>query len=148
MPGRPPKPTALQKLKGETRPSRINQAEPGAKVGIPKVPTGLNGRALELYKQLGRQLVRLRVLTVLDGMTFAALCQLMAYFEQCFEKNEVPDPKYMDKLRQYSALFGLDPSSRASITAAPPEAPKPKQDEPGTVARPTFGALGRRRVSH
>lgn len=76
--GRPRKPTELKKLQGTAQPCRLNPDEPTPEIGMPDVPKGLAGDALEIYAELGGALQRMRVLTTEDGRALEGAARAIA----------------------------------------------------------------------
>ena len=132
-----PLPTALKILKGETRTERLNKNEPKPQPVMPECPIELNERARAVWDGLGKILVRLGILTEVDGLAFAALCQEWARYVdlsdnkdlvQTFEsgaRQVAPEVsashKCLTQLLRLFAEFGLTPSSRARLSIGPSE---------------------------
>jgi P27 family predicted phage terminase small subunit len=75
MPGPAPTPTALKKLKGNPSKTPLNPLEPKPKTGEPVMPRDLSKPAKKEWKRLVKMLLKLGVLTVVDGDALAALCE-------------------------------------------------------------------------
>lgn len=73
--GPPPKPTALKILHGETRPSRLNNAEPqpGQTSVVP--PDDLSEEALVIWDELADDLIRTGVLKPWDARLYGDYCE-------------------------------------------------------------------------
>ena len=149
----PKKPTSLHVLHGN--PSKIKdlgKGEPQPKPIAPKPPTWLNKAAKKVWKDYASQMERLGLLTEIDGMAFANLCQEQAdmerrqkvlnelgdnmeYTNTKGETNIItrPEALLVHKGRQiikaYCAEFGLTCSSRGRIQL--PSAP----DEESAMSR-------------
>lgn len=82
MRGRKPLPTALKILRGETRPSRINQNEPQPARTAPKMPPWLHEPARKIWKQLVKQLAEMNVLSSADEAVMACYCVTYARMQQ------------------------------------------------------------------
>jgi P27 family predicted phage terminase small subunit len=133
--GRPPKPSHLKLLSGNPGKRPLNAAEPRPKAGAPACPAWLSARGKARWKELVPELSRLGLLTVVDGDALAGYCQACAELAQATEtldregryqrsgtfKRAHPalaaQREALAAVRQYSALFGLDPSSRSKISA-------------------------------
>ena len=117
--GRKPKPTALKLLEG-SRDDRINHAEPKYTPGSDVAPEWLGGLALEHWQELAPLLVGGRVLSAGDRTLLAMLC-----CEYQRWRGDPDDWKSKDRYIRLSVEFGLSPSSRSRIKAAPE---RPKDD--------------------
>ena len=78
MAGRPPKPTALKKLQGEKRKSRLNVAEPKPDATMPQCPVWLRAEAKIEWKRVCKSLHECGILTGVDRAALAAYCQAWA----------------------------------------------------------------------
>lgn len=144
--GRPPKPTALKIVQGNTghRPVAQNGFHP--EPGLPKPPAMVRDDedALAEWKRAGKFLSRHRVLTEADVASFALYCmswarwqrgeRSLAAFRAASGGDEflvkapsgypIPNPllaavnKAMEQVYQYQQQFGLSPSSRERVTPA------------------------------
>ena len=132
--GRKPLPTELKLLKGEKNKDRINENEPKPQPVMPECPDFVYGYARQVWDKQGPMLVRLGVLTEVDGMAFAALCIEYARYRemlggreletvQTFEsgaRQVAPEVsashKCLTQLLKLFGEFGLTPSSRARLS--------------------------------
>jgi P27 family predicted phage terminase small subunit len=140
--GPPPTPTKLKMLRGNPGKRPLNAAEPEPDPTPPACPEWLDDIARAKWEALAPELTRLGLLTSVDGDAFAAYCQAFAELQIATEalKSEdryfTTDKGYMmphpavamqrsalENLKKYSALFGLDPSSRSRL-ATPGDKPK------------------------
>lgn len=138
--GRPPKPTRLKILAGNPGHRPLNKAEPRPQLGEPKCPSWLSKSAKAKWRRVAPELAKLGLLTIVDGDALAAYCQAWAEFEWAtttLEKEgrtSKTSTGYMQQhpavsmqrsafaiIRQFSAMFGLDPSSRSGLTVQPPD---------------------------
>lgn len=152
--GAPPKPTALKKLQGTERKDRSPQNEPMPDVRAPEIPRWLHEvpwgvDAVEEWEILAPFLVRLNLLTEIDRINFAALCDAVGRF--CYYRRRVrelgdvmiaesgyraksPEMSMMKDaladMRKFGAIFGLSPSDRTRISV--PE--KPADEKRGLLA--------------
>ena len=141
--GRKPTPLAIHKLNGN--PSKlkdIDRRSPKATPLEPDRPAWLTGEARKMWDGLVPELLRMGVLTVLDGYSLAAACQEYSTWLKCQKilKKEGETYEYTNKngssntitrpevgvankaLAQYRAFmaeFGLSPSSRTRLEMAP-----------------------------
>lgn len=79
--GRRPLPTAVKKLRGNAGKRKLNDKEPAAAVGEPPMPK-LSAEAKREWKRIVPELLRLGVLTVVDGKALAAYCHAYARWLQ------------------------------------------------------------------
>jgi phage terminase small subunit len=117
MPGRPPKPTALKLVQG----SRIRKKrnEPKARVGCVPPPWLPAGAATE-WKRLSEPLLRLGLLTELDGDAFAAMCILTVRLGE-LAGTPADVSNTTRELRQLWGRFGMTPADRAKVSVRPEE---------------------------
>lgn len=76
-------PAAVKRSRGTFRADRDAGVELPA--GQPRMPAWLSETAAELWRELAPQLVRENLLTPLDGIVFALLCDTYATFLECGE---------------------------------------------------------------
>ena len=136
--GRKPKPTQMKVLQGTFRKDRANPAEPKPKKEMPPCPDFLEGMARKEYFRIGRKLERIGVLTEVDDLALIGLCQSWAEYLEATEQVRktgmlVKAPSGYPILNPYVTLanqalkrvkaflteFGMTPSSRTRIAAAP-----------------------------
>jgi P27 family predicted phage terminase small subunit len=134
MRGRKPKPTKLKLVTGNPGKRRLNVDEPQPRLAAPSCPKWLSKRAKAKWRQLAPELSALGLLTIVDGDPLAAYCQAFAELElatQTLEKEgrtiigssgrTVAHPcvaqqrSAMRAVKDFAALFGLDPSSRSRL---------------------------------
>lgn len=129
MAGRPPKPTALKRLRGEKRPSRLTKNEPAPPAGaVP--PSWLTKPARKSWAALAPVLEEMRVLTTADAVALGNLCELMAEFQrQCRERR--PSGKLAGEIRQHLGRFGLTPADRARLSVPPAKEADPFENFDG-----------------
>ena len=144
MKGRKPKPTERKKLEGNPGKRKLNQDEPKPSLGMPDPPPFLLPDARFLWDELAPELVRMNVLTKVDGKALAAACMAYARWLQAerdidkygilvetpivskktneivghvLKKNPACTAAHnsLCQVRSFFALFGLDPSSRCRL---------------------------------
>lgn len=127
-------PVELQRLRGETRPSRVSPDAPTPPSTRAEVPDYLDGDALAVWHRLAPSLEARGVLTVWDVDTFAAYCTAVVHHGRAVRLvNEAavivgrsPSTSHkhpaLQVVRDQAALivslgsrFGLSPSDRAGL---------------------------------
>lgn len=127
------KPTSLKLVQGTARPSR-RRNEPKPRLTAPPCPSWLSREARGEWRRLAPELERLGLLTVLDAVAFASLCESWASWRRCEEIIEhegavVPGHRgvmrkhpllsaanaYQQAVRAFCAEFGLTPASRQRL---------------------------------
>jgi P27 family predicted phage terminase small subunit len=149
MRGRKPKPAGMS-----TR--RPDRNDDGPAVKLPPCPPHLQGEARKEWRRLGRQLLQAGLITDVDRGALALYCKAWERWieaEQNLQKYgtvikaptgfPVQSPylaianKAMEQMTRMLVEFGMSPSSRGRVTAAPPPAPKkPREDEESKETRP------------
>lgn len=144
-------PTVVKALRGTLRPDRVNPAEPAAlPVSSLAAPTWLDDEGRKVFRRLARHLSKMRVLSEADlpllslladqwAVYFAARRFLKDQGSDCYTLRDAdgnvraiqpfPQVARMNKaalaIARLSAEFGLSPSARSRVNAAPAD------DEPG-----------------
>jgi P27 family predicted phage terminase small subunit len=132
--GRPPIPTKLKILKGETRPGQLNKNEATLPPKRPDPPPDMSDEAMKIWNNLVPQLDRMGILTTIDQTILGFLCQEIARarrFSKLFDDSAplIKDDRGkmrknpMSQLVRDSILvvarlsyeFGLTPSARAKL---------------------------------
>jgi P27 family predicted phage terminase small subunit len=154
MRGRKPKPTHLKLVTGNPGKRRLNPAEPRpASAGVPAPPAELSDEAKTEWRRVARGLHRIGLLTGVDRAALAAYCQAWGRWRQAEhalaemamrdpltralmvrtkDGNLIQNPlvgianKAMADMVRYAAEFGMTPSARSRIGAAPN--PNDKED--------------------
>jgi P27 family predicted phage terminase small subunit len=139
--GRKPKPTALRRAQGNPGHRPLNNNEPKP-TGIPLCPSHLNEVAKREWRRIAPELIALGLLTKIDRAALAAYCVSYSRWvaaEQSVDKfgtviklknSDTPlrNPHVtianaaLDQMRKFLVEFGMTPSSRSRIQAAPTEA--------------------------
>lgn len=76
--GRRPLPTKVKKLRGNAGKRKLNDAEPKPALGEPEMPLGLSAAAKEEWRAIVPQLLRLGVLSKIDGKALGGYCAAYA----------------------------------------------------------------------
>lgn len=133
--GRKPKPTVVKKYEGNPGKRKLNTEEPQpAVIGIPQPPAWLSPAAVQKFRELAPELVRIGTLTVADVDTFACYCEAFAEMLDCLQLIEERGDYYMtdkgtvlvhpavyrknkaiERMYKFGAVLGLNPSNRSSI---------------------------------
>src|SRR5688500_3709433 len=112
MTGRKMMPTALKVLKGNPGKRRLPENEPKP-AGVATMPQFLKGRPAAIWREYSPELIRLGLLTSVDGHMFAIWCGLAAEFED----NPILHASRIAQLRALASSFGLEPGARARLSA-------------------------------
>src|SRR5918994_7819691 len=113
----PAKPTALKIIQGNPGHRPLNKHEPKPTPGCKK-PSFVKGKCARIWNQYAPELERLGLLTSVDSPLFAAWCFLVAKMEKDFDSMSAAE---ISQLRMTSAVFGMEPSSRARLSVKPDE---------------------------
>jgi P27 family predicted phage terminase small subunit len=119
--GRPRTPTSKLKLSGTLRSDRHARNEPKP-TGEPYQIAKLDGLALELWKKIVPELVRMKVATAIDSAMLYALCRWWQVYRKLDEDEEMESYKRicamaaaMKQVNAIGSRFGLTPVDRASL---------------------------------
>lgn len=132
--GRRPASTAMKVLRGNPGQRRLNTHEPEPPAGEVRIPPGLSAGAVRVWEQYAPVCVQMGTLSRADVLAFVTLCELEATLAIGRQWKASPDTvadgvklekEFAPIVRQYYALFGLEPVSRARIVV-----PKTKPDTP------------------
>src|SRR6266545_3922985 len=132
--GPAPTPTALRLLRGETRPSRINQATPQPRAGLPRLPADMSGGAKAVWRRVLREYGGTGVLTGADADALSVYCDAVARYEVAARTLEASGPLVRgqrgelvknplhqivrdnaDLVRLYARELGLTPAARTGL---------------------------------
>lgn len=135
--GRKPKPTSLKLITGNPGHRPLNQNEPNPKKTIPACPDCVQGEARKTWRRVSKKLFNIGLLTELDDMALALLCQSWAEYLEASSKlretgmlvkspngHPMMNPYLMianqaiKKVRALLTEFGMSPSSRSRISTA------------------------------
>ena len=131
-PGPKPKPTHLKILEGNPGKRPLNKNEPKPKPVAPRMPTWLSNEAKQEWRKLAPELEKLGLLSVIDGISLAILCQETAnyrvavtdYKKALFlgkgnQKRKHPALQVgrdaATLIKSFIGEFGLSPSARTRL---------------------------------
>lgn len=145
--GRKPKPTHLKLVTGNPGKRALNKGEPTPRLDLPMPPPHLSDEAKVEWGRVSQELYDCGLLSTVDRAALAAYCQAYARWvtaEKAITKmaesdaltsgllirtsngNAIQNPlvgtanKAMKDMVYYAAEFGMTPSARSRIEAAPP----------------------------
>lgn len=135
--GPAPVPTNLRMLRGETRPSRINDAEPRPRDVAPDKPPWLSGAASDEWDRIMPDLLAMGTVKAADAMPLAAYCETVARFRIATELVAKAGLMLRDRdgmvrknpavgqardasieMRMWAREFGLTPAARQPLRVA------------------------------
>ena len=147
MAGRRPKPTHLKLLQGNPGKRPLNANEPKPPLELPPPPDHLNEAAKKEWNRLGPQLVKLNLLSSIDGSGFAGYCVVYSRWVEAEEMLKKTGPVFkapsgypqlspyytianqcLAQMRQYLIEFGMTPSSRSRTSVRTAEQTDPLED--------------------
>ena len=141
MAGRRPKPTAIKELQGNPGHRPLNAQEPVAPKGEPEMPKGMLPAARREWKRIVPLLIKLGILSSIDGKALAAYCDTYAHWERARKDIEkyglVIEEPVLDKFNNpicVGAIPGLPPEAGAKYLV------KLKQN-PAVQIYATFGKM-------
>jgi P27 family predicted phage terminase small subunit len=154
MAGRPPKPTAVKRMKGTDRADRRNgnEPEPDALLDLTP-PAHLEPDSAEVWRQVAPMLRKAHVLTVADVIALEMLCDAVADYRKTRAKRGDDFTKITSKGGQmlnqlhvamsmsgkraeaFMAKFGMDPVSRSRVMVDPQQDLFGKPAAPDSPAR-------------
>jgi P27 family predicted phage terminase small subunit len=142
MAGRRPKPTVLKLVEGNPGKRAINKCEPKARREVPSCPAHLGDSGKVAWGRLSVLLDRMGVLTEADGAALERLCDCYTDILECRKLIEADGRTYKTttaqgdtlikanpavaqlraadaQFKSYLVEFGLTPSARSKVHAAP-----------------------------
>lgn len=163
MAGRRPKPTALKKAQGNPGKRPLNELEPTPEIVSSGVPGYLSKPAQRWWEMLAPMLLRLKVLTEVDQLGLALLCEQAAQADEAtrmIRKSGIMVKKQLydragkkigtvpvinpafkiqveatKQLKGFLTEFGITPASRSKVT---------KMVQPQELKRDPLGELRER----
>ena len=135
MPGPPKTPTSVLKLRGSASKVSARRNEPTPKVtsALPRKPKHLTGEAGAFYKTVGKKILNMGVLTIVDHEALVVMCEEYGQYKEADKLcktlliktsngNVIQNPaigirnKAREALKKSMSYFGMTPSSRASLS--------------------------------
>jgi len=133
--GRKPKPNALRFIEGNREHRPINKNEPKPQAVMPVCPPIVKGYARKVWDDLGGMLLRLGIVTEVDGLALATVCVEWARYVKMVKvlekdgavwksesgyKQAVPEytiaMKSLGMVKAMLAELGATPSARARLS--------------------------------
>ena len=115
---RGPQPTPNQ-MKINRGSRRVNKHAPTNTAGAPQCPHWLNGEGEKIWRRLVPKLVKMGVMTRIDGFAFARYCLYSVLWMKELSnpgRTEATLERYANQLNRLEQSFGLTPSARASLS--------------------------------
>ena len=131
--GPAPTPTKVKRLRGETRPSRLNNAEPIPSADLPKMPPDMDADAKAVWRRVIRDMRHTGVIRSADADVLRCYCEAVSRYAQAArlyaqsgpitrrDGNLVKNPLHQvardnaDEVRQFARELGLSPSARVGL---------------------------------
>jgi P27 family predicted phage terminase small subunit len=148
MVGRKPIPTTLKLLRGNPGRRPLPENEPQVPAGIPECPKFLKGKAKAEWDRVVPLLNDNGMLTEIDGTALAGYCICFAMLAEASEKIDKtgrlikssrgdpiinPFQKLLDgaidRTLKFQVEFGMTPSSRSRVKAAPKKGKKAEGED-------------------
>jgi P27 family predicted phage terminase small subunit len=142
-----PIPVKLKVLRGETRPSRLNRAEPRPQPHRPKMPADLTQAAASVWRKVMREMGATGVITAADAEVLRAYCEACARYQFAARMLEQSGPLVRGQkgelvknplhqivrdnaalLRSLARELGLTPATRAGMSGHQAEERDPFAD--------------------
>lgn len=121
--GRKPTPTNLKVLKGTDRKDRevLDEPEYDLVEDFPEPPQHLNTDGVEMWWNLGKQLVSARVLQVVDLYALEHLCATWQMIRKKIKAEMEVTASENNALKALFSEFGMTPASRRKVGASDPK---------------------------
>jgi P27 family predicted phage terminase small subunit len=131
--GPAPTPTRVKRLRGETRPSRLNFEEPTPSADLPKMPADMDPDAKVVWRRVLRTMGHTGVIRAADADVLRCYCEAVSRYAQAVKLyvgsgpllrdrgHLVKTPLHQvvrdnaDEVRQFARELGLSPSARAGL---------------------------------
>jgi P27 family predicted phage terminase small subunit len=135
--GPAPTPTTLKRLRGETRPSRLNNAEPLPRSDLPRMPADMDPDAKVVWRRVLRDMGATGVIRAADADVLRCYCEAVSRYAAAArlyaqtgpltrrDGNLVKNPLHQvardnaDEVRQFARELGLSPSARVGLRIEP-----------------------------
>ena len=132
--GPAPMPSTLKRLRGETRPSRLNDREPLPRRSVPRPPADLDPAAKLIWRRTVREMPA-GMITAVDADALACYCEAVMRYRQAASLlarsallirgaragDLIANPLdrvtrgWADQIRLFARELGLTPSARAGL---------------------------------
>ena len=143
--GPKPQPSALKRLRGNPGKRRLNEREPKPQSGLPRVPSWLRPEVRKHWKKIAPMLDDIGVMTVIDGIALALLCEALGdyirargivervadegqpFLTTTDKGNVIQHPavgvmnKAWERVLKMLREFGMTPSSRSGLETGKPD---------------------------
>ncbi len=131
--GPAPTPTKVKRLRGETRPSRLNDHEPMPSAALPKMPADMDPDAKAVWRRVLRDMGHTGVIRSADADVLRCYCEAVSRYAAAArlyaqtgpltrrDGNLVKNPLHQvtrdnaDEVRQFARELGLSPSARVGL---------------------------------
>ena len=131
--GPAPTPTKVKRLRGETRPSRLNNTEPLPRSDLPRMPADMDADAKAVWRRVMRDMGASGVIRAADADVLRCYCEAVSRYVQAArlyaqsgpitrrDGNLVKNPLHQvardnaDEVRQFARELGLSPSARVGL---------------------------------
>lgn len=131
--GPAPKPTALRVLEGNRSKRPLNASEPKFDAQIPVCPPHLDAQAKKEWARLAPALVQVKILTEVDYMALANLCQAYSTMVQAQRLLNKQGLLLQAKTREKPDDFWDKAKKGKPGKNAKPKPGRPKREAPGLV---------------
>jgi P27 family predicted phage terminase small subunit len=126
-------PTKVKRLRGETRPSRLNVREPMPAADVPKMPPDMDADAKVVWRRVIRDMRHTGVIRAPDADVLRCYCEAVSRYAAAArlyaqtgpltrrDGNLVKNPIHQvardqaDEVRQFARELGLSPSARVGL---------------------------------
>ncbi|HSW42778.1 MAG TPA: phage terminase small subunit P27 family [Patescibacteria group bacterium] len=135
-------PTKVKRLRGETRPSRLNHREPMPSPDVPKMPPDTDADAKVVWRRVIRDMRHTGVIRAADADVLRCYCEAVSRYAAAARvygqtgplvrgrhgAELVKNPLHQvvrdnaDEVRQFARELGLSPSARVGLRIEPERA--------------------------
>jgi P27 family predicted phage terminase small subunit len=140
--GPAPTPTKVKRLRGETRPSRLNLREPLPRSDVPRMPADMDPDAKVVWRRVLRDMRHTGVIRAADADVLRCYCEAVSRYAAAARvygqtgplvrgrhgAELVKNPLHQvvrdnaDEVRQFARELGLSPSARVGLRIEPERA--------------------------
>jgi P27 family predicted phage terminase small subunit len=133
--GPAPTPTKVKRLRGETRPSRLNLLEPMPSADVPRMPADMDPDAKVVWRRVVRDMRHTGVIRAADADVLRCYCEAVSRYAAAARvygqtgplvrgrhgAELVKNPLHQvtrdnaDEVRQFARELGLSPSARVGL---------------------------------